>query len=77
MDQEGFKVYTVYDHPTDYPDYYVVRTWSSVDTKPTPDLELFMQDKSLDVIREKLRSMGLVCIDRDGTDDGVIVESWI
>jgi hypothetical protein len=72
-----FKVYTVYNHPTDYPDDYVVRTWSSVDAKPTPDLELFMQDKDLNVIREKLQSMGLYRIDEDGSPDGVILESWI
>jgi hypothetical protein len=72
-----FKVYTVYNHPTDYPDDYVVRTWSSADGKPTPDLELFMQNKDLNVIREKLQSMGLFRIDEDGSEDGVILESWI
>lgn len=73
----NFKVYTVYDHPTDYPDEFVVRTWNTGDmTEPVPETTLFMQADNIDVIREKLLSMGLVCIDKDGDDDEKIVESW-
>ena len=78
MSKEGFKIYTVYDHPTDYPDDYVVRTWYTEDkTEPTPNTELFIKDKSIEVVREKLSSMGLVCIDREKYDDEKILETWL
>jgi hypothetical protein len=73
----NFKIYTVYDHPTDYPDEYVVRTWNTGDeTHPVPDTELFLRDKNLEKIRLELASMGLTCLEKDGDDDEKIVESW-
>ena len=65
--------WTIYDHPTDFPDHYVAREF--VDGKPT---ESFIQGSELDTIRQILiADFGLTCIPRDPTDDPVIVETWV
>ena len=72
-------VFTVYDHPTDFPDHFVVRRFkisSEPPYEPIPDC-IFMQEKSLMVIRDYLSYIGLYKIPRDPNDDPKIVESWI
>ena len=69
-------VWTIYDHPKDFPEFFVVRPHRVMadgiveagEGYACPDIE---------VLREHMRQMGLVCLDRHPTDDPVIVETWI
>jgi len=70
--REAFKLWTVYDHPTDHPDLYVARLFIGVD--PT---ETAMLDAQLDRLRSRLAHLGLTRLDRHADDDPVIVECWI
>jgi hypothetical protein len=65
-------IWTVYDHPTDFPEVFVARKF--VDEKPTQEI---MTDKYLSNLRERLAERGLMLLARDPSDDEKIVETWI
>lgn len=64
-------IWTIYDHPTDYPDKFVARKF--ILDKPTS--EVIIAD-TLEELREML-PLGLSCFNRSVTDDPVIVETWM
>ena len=70
-------LWTVYDHPLDYPDKFVARRFD-VDkdgSKPTPSL---LVSSDLDALREVLQfEMHLTCMVRDPSDDPKILETWL
>lgn len=64
-------IWTVYDHPTDYPAGFIARLF--LNDKPTSQV---LTARSLDGVREQLPP-GLYCIPRSPDDDPVIVECWL
>lgn len=64
-------LYCVYDHPSDYPEKYVVRAW--IGGRPT---EITYEADTLEELRA-LKSHSMVTIPRMPDDDPVIVECWI
>jgi hypothetical protein len=74
---DELSIWTVYDHPTDYPDSYVARRFAiSKDGPPAPTREAIVSP-TLMPLREVLVSKGLTPIARSPEDDPKIVESWI
>ena len=73
---DGLHMWTIYDHPTDYPEYYVARrsviAAGHTDAEPHAYLS-----KSLEGLRDMMVRMGLVCLARHPQDDPVIVETWL
>lgn len=70
------KTYTIYDHPLDYPNHFVMRVFEvSSDGSVTPTSSL-ATSTSLTEIRA-LIPPECVCIARHPGDDLVIVETWI
>lgn len=67
-------VWTIYDHPRDKPDVYVVRPHSSKEGKP---MSVFFEYATIEGARAALLHVGLYRLQRSPTDDRVIVESWI
>lgn len=67
-------VWTIYDHPSDYPDMYVVRPFSS---RMGQALTVVFARTSLELVRGALENMGLACITRGVTDDPCILETWL
>lgn len=67
-------VWTVYDHPKDFPDTYIVRPHSSSRAKP---LAVHFSHPDLELIRYILERAGLICMQRSEADDPTIVETWI
>jgi hypothetical protein len=70
-------MYTVYDHPKDYPDHYVVRASTPVNGQVIHNPDAFMVTKDLVEIPTTLKSMGLVKILPEPEDDPVILEIWL
>lgn len=68
----NISIWTVYDHPTDYPEYFVARRFDGL--KPTGDIMLSL---SLAELRVELVVRGLTCLTRSPTDDAKIVETWL
>jgi len=65
------EIWTLYDHPRDYPNSYVARKF--LNDKPTSE---FMVSPSLASLRKYFDQKGLLCLNRDPNDDPVIVETW-
>lgn len=69
-------MYTVYIHPLDYPDHFVVRRHFVTAEGSQPSPHLFHVADTLDEVRAGLPD-GLYCIGREPDDEPQIVESWV
>jgi hypothetical protein len=69
--------WVIYDHPLDYPDYFVARKWKILDGKVEPLVDALILHKELDEIREIFYNQGLLRISRFAEDDPCIIEVWI
>lgn len=69
------RLYTIYDHPADYPEGFVVRMFEALAGQVT-EKELLGQTPTLEAARE-LIPPGLFNLGREPADDPVIVETWI
>lgn len=67
----NIRMYVVYDHPSDYPNCFVVRLWKN----GQPTLTHILAE-SLEQARKMIPN-GLVRIPRHVSDDPVIVETWV
>lgn len=66
-------IWTIYDHPLDYPEHYIVRIWFGECPHPTA-----ARCDTLDLARELVQTAGgVVCLGRLPDDDPKVVESWI
>jgi hypothetical protein len=65
-------IYTIYNHPYDYPDEFVCRVWHGM----TPERNLFARGKTLEEVRKQIPA-GAVNIGRMTRDDSKIAECWI
>lgn len=73
---EGLNIWTMFDHPTDFPEHYVVRL--SVVTAAGPNItNVTLYSEDLEELREAMRAQGLVCLERDPEDDPKIIEVWL
>lgn len=71
-------IYTIYDHPKDYPDKYVLRRWLCDKLPPVFDERFIFLSDSLDTIREFLAfDLHLINLHRGENDDPAIIESWM
>ena len=68
------EVWTVYDHPIDYPDKIVARKF--LNDRPTQEI---MIGDTIEDVRKQLitRYPYLTRLEPDATDDIVILETWI
>jgi hypothetical protein len=68
----ALSMWTVYDHPSDFPDGYVARRFDG--EQPTSDV---IESADLDLVRYSLAMKGLFCLARSPGDDPVILETWL
>jgi hypothetical protein len=70
-------IWTVYDHPRDYPDRYVARQFIVTAGEAEPTLNVIMAT-DLETLRATLlNELHMHRIPRSERDDPVIVETWI
>lgn len=76
MSEEPLRMWTVYDHPTDYPDVYVARLFevTASGAKPT---SIMLHSEELSGIRAAMMANGLTRLQRSEDDDAKIVEVWL
>lgn len=84
MTQDALPIWTIYDHPSDFPNGYVIRksySWSMVwpngKRVPASCQRGGVVYDSLKLARHHCESLGATCIGRQPGDDPVIVECWI
>lgn len=65
-------IWVVYDHPRDWPRFYVARRYEGV--RPT---DRVIMDVSIERLRRQLQKLGLVKLMPDPSDDPVIMETWL
>jgi hypothetical protein len=74
MSDTVLSLWTVYDHPSDHPAYWVARRWEiRREAVPTGDL---LKADTLDELRGLLPP-GLDRLPREPGDDPAIVETWL
>jgi hypothetical protein len=72
---DALPIWTVYDHPSDFPDCFIARM-SLVSRAGMVMTKETVTGVTLGELRSRL-PRGLVRFDRDPADDSVIVEVWV
>jgi hypothetical protein len=72
---DALALWTVYDHPSDFPDRFVARL-SLISRTGTVVTNETVSAATLAELRDRLPP-GLHRLDRDPSDDPVIVETWL
>lgn len=72
-------IYTIYDHPADFPDDFVVKRWYVRDADPELDMVYLYKGACLEECRDHLLENfpGIVPIGRTEVDLPSIVECWL
>lgn len=71
-------IWTVYDHPADFPNSYVARRFEvGKHSRGIPTVTTDIVQGELQIIRESFRHCGLTCLQRDDSDEPQIIESWL
>jgi len=70
-------MWTVYDHPSDYPNNYVARRFDIEARRVVPTSSVIITP-DLGTLRDMLAfELHLTCLARDENDDPKIIETWI
>jgi len=69
-------MYTIYKHPSDYPDEYVCRRWTAGRLVPIDTAEPFARAQTLEAVRAQL-PRGLYRLNREAGDQPQVAETWI
>ena len=72
---EGFSVFTIYEHPLDFPQHYVVRETVALEGVVYFHLTQQLADTLEDA--RKLIPAGRICLSEPNTPELPAVESWI
>ena len=75
MMDEALEMYVIYQHPKDFPNYYVARLWK-VNADGPVATQKYRVAATLDEVRGFV-PFGKVRIERDPNDEPQIVEMWI
>jgi hypothetical protein len=70
-------MWTVYDHPSDFPESYVARRFEVGGRHLQPFATTDIIQGELSIIREGFRQCGLTCLVRSDGDDPKIMEVWL
>jgi hypothetical protein len=73
---DALYIWTVYDHPTDFPNEYVARR-SDVRGSRIDVTDNIISSTNLAIVRIALEARGLTKLMRDPHDDPKIIEVWL
>lgn len=76
MSDGSLVMWTVYDHPRDFPHCFVARKYEVGVGGVCVTREVMVSDK-LEKLRTILLKRGLTCLTRNAQDDPKIVETWL
>jgi hypothetical protein len=68
-------IWTIYDHPSDYPDWFVARP-TIIRPKTSGPMPMHLMAKDLETLRAMLPD-GLTRLNRQPSDDACIIEVWV
>jgi hypothetical protein len=67
-------MWSIFDHPPDFPDSYVARPFS---TRLGCPLTVHFQHAQLEHVRAAMMHLGLTCITRGTCDPPYLMETWL
>jgi hypothetical protein len=73
---DDLQIWTVFDHPRDYPDCFVARL-SEIGKGGIRVTPRIMTSLDLEAIRSRLERLGLTCLPRQPGDEPHIIEVWL
>src|SRR5262245_28040730 len=74
---DKLSMWTVYDHPRDYPNTFIARRWEiGHGDEPVATTDI-IESPMLGAIRTMLAAKGLTCLHRQWNDDPNIMETWV
>lgn len=77
-DTDSLIIYTVYDHPLDFPGFFVIkRDIITLSGKSQRDDDFIILTTFRHNVTEIMRRFGLVRIDRHPADHPIILETWL
>lgn len=74
---QTLSIWTIYDHPLDYPHGFIARRWSITGKGAEATNDVVTADTLVEVRRLLPAPHGLFRLPRQDGDDPKIVESWI
>lgn len=69
-------MWTIYDHPLDFPDEFVARRWETTAAGAFATSDV-MRSKRIELIRQEMERRGLYRLERFDNDDPNIMEVWL
>jgi hypothetical protein len=77
MARDPMDVWSIFDHPLDYPNYFVARR-SEIGHGPEPLVtnEVLLSTE-IEPLRDEMERRGLICFTRDPSDSPFLVECWM
>jgi hypothetical protein len=76
MSGDALEMYVIYQRPRDYPEHFVMRRWAIAGGAAEADKDYFVLAETLDQARQSVPPY-CVRLERDPSDDPVIVETWL
>lgn len=73
----SLSIFAIYDHPTDYPDHFVVREYLISNDNVTPLENIYMKALTLKQIQEEFDKTIYVFCNRSANDDEKIIGIYI
>jgi hypothetical protein len=70
-------MWTIYDHPLDYPDSFIAREWVMNEFASYYPTKNIILAPDLESIQQQLKELGKTQMDRHPKDDKCIIEIWI
>jgi hypothetical protein len=69
-------IWTIYDHPKDFPNFFVARRWEVEGGSPLATTEI-ITSTSLERVRNEMETLGLTKLMSTPKDQPHIVEVWL
>lgn len=76
METPTLFMWVIFDHPLDFPDYFVAHKRAIYPGQDIPT-RVFILDPNLEQLRDTMRERGLACLTRSPEDHPKIIETWI
>ena len=76
-DDTTLSLFTIYDHPSDYPAHFVVREYQVARDGCVSPVEPPQLYPTLQAARQVQFDAWRMCLRRQAGDDPVIIESWL
>jgi hypothetical protein len=73
--QERLPMFTITDHPSDWPEFFVARLHLTIPKAEA--MPLMIMDRDLERLQETMLALGLTKLARHPKDHPVILETWI